>query len=58
MKHYSRTLYFSLMIVKFLQLRGRRQIVEPHKYCLVHAIVFFDVCFLYFFVFHKLGISG
>ena len=42
------TLYFSLIIVKSLQLHGRRQIAEPHKYCLVHVIVFFGVCFLYF----------
>ena len=44
----SYTLYSSLIIVKSLQLRGRRQIAEPRKYCLVHVIVFFDVCFLYF----------
>ena len=37
------------MIVISLQLRGRRQIAEPRKYCLVCVIVFFiDVCFLYF----------
>ena len=47
----SRTLYFSLIIVKSLQLRGRRQIVEPRKYCLVRVIAFFGVCFLYFFLF-------
>ena len=42
-------------IVKSLQLRGRRQIAEPRKYCLVRVIVFFDVCFLYlFFVSHRL----
>ena len=34
------TLYYSLIIVKSLQLRGRRQIAEPRKYCLVHVIVF------------------
>ena len=45
------TLYSSLIIVKFLQLRGRRQIAEPRKFCLVRVIVFFDVCFLYFFFF-------
>ena len=33
---------------KTLQLRGRRQIAEPCKYCLVHVIVFFGVCFFYF----------
>ena len=43
------TLYSSLIIVIFLQLRGRRQIVEPRKYCLVRVIVFFfGMCFLYF----------
>ena len=39
---------FSLIIVKSLQLRGRRQIAEPRKYCFVRVIVFFGVCFLYF----------
>ena len=39
---------FFLIIVKFLQLRGHRQIAEPRKYCLVHVIVFFGMCFLYF----------
>ena len=34
------TLYSSLIIVKSLQLRGRRQIAEPRKYCLVRVIVF------------------
>ena len=33
-------LYFSLIIVKSLQLRGRRQIAKLRKYCLVHEIVF------------------
>ena len=33
-------LYFSLIIVKSLQLCKRRQIAEPHKYCLVCVIVF------------------
>ena len=37
----SYTLYFSLIIVKSLQLRGRKQIAEPRKYCLVRVIVFF-----------------
>ena len=40
-------------IVKSLQLRGRRQIAEPRKYCLVRVIVFFDVCFLYLFCFSQ-----
>ena len=38
--HY-RTLYFSLIIVKALQLHRRRQITEPCKYCLMHVIFFF-----------------
>ena len=55
-KHYSRTLYFSLIIVKSLQLRGRRQIAEPRKYCLVRVIVFFFFFFwrlfsLFYFLF-------
>ena len=51
------TLYSSLIIVKSLQLRGRRQIAEPRKYCLVRVIVFFfGVCFLYFFCFSQVGI--
>ena len=33
-------LYFSLIIVKSLQLRRRRQIAKARKYCLVHAIIF------------------
>ena len=41
----------------FLQLRGRRQIAEPCKYCLVRVIVFFfGVCFLYLFSFSQVGI--
>ena len=47
------SLYF---IVKSLQLRGRRQIAEPHKYCLVCVIVFFDVYFLYLFCFSQVEI--
>ena len=43
-------------IVKSLQLRGRRQIAEPRKYCLVRVIVFFDVCFLYLFCFSHVEI--
>ena len=31
---------FSLIIVKSLQLRGRKQIAESRKYCLVRVIVF------------------
>ena len=51
------TLYYSLIIVISLQLRGCRQIAEPRKYCLVHVIVFlWRVFSLYFFVFHRLGI--
>ena len=50
------TIVFSLIIVKSLQLRGRRQIAEPRKYCLVRVIVFFDVCFLYLFCFSQVGI--
>ena len=50
------TIVFSLIIVKSLQLRGHRQIAEPRKYCLVRVIVFFDVCFLYFFYFSQVGI--
>ena len=44
------SLYF---IVKSLQLRGRGQIAEPHKYCLVHVIVFFGEYFLYLFCFSQ-----
>ena len=50
------TIVFSLIIVKSLQLRGRRQIAEPRKYCLVRVIVFFGVCFLYLFCFSQVGI--
>ena len=40
-----------------LQLRGRRQIAEPRKYCLVREIVFlWRVFSLIFFVSHGLGI--
>ena len=42
------SLYF---IVKSLQLRGRMQIAESRKYCLMRVIVFFGVCFLYLFSF-------
>ena len=47
---------FSLIIVKSLQLHGRRQIAEPRKYCLVRVIVFFGVRFLYLFCFSQVGI--
>ena len=50
------TIVFSLIIVKSLQLRGRRQIAEPRKYCLVRVIVFFSVCFLYLFCFSQVRI--
>ena len=51
------TMYFSLIIVKSLQLRGRRQIAEPRKYCLVRVIVFlWRVVFLYLFCFSQVGI--
>ena len=58
----SRTLVFSsfLIIVKSLQLRGRRQIAEPRKYCLVRVIFFlwrlFSLFFFFFLVSHRLGI--
>ena len=35
--------------MKSLQLRGRRQIAKSRKYCLMRVIVFFGMCFLYFF---------
>ena len=47
------TIVFSLIIVKSLQLRGRRQIAESRKYCLMRVIVFFGVCFLYLFCFSQ-----
>ena len=52
------TIVSPYFIVKSLQLRGRRQITEPRKYCLVFVIVFFDVCFLYLFCFSQVGILG
>ena len=58
--HYH-TLYFSLIIVKSLQLHGRRQITEPCKYYLMHVIFFFfffERVFSLFFFSHMLGISG
>ena len=51
------SLYSSLIIVISLQLRGRRQIAEPRKYCLVRVIVFlWGVFFSLIFVSHGLGI--
>ena len=47
------TIVFSLIIVKSLQFRGRRQNAEPRKYCLVRVIIFFGVCFLYLFCFSQ-----
>ena len=56
----TRTLYFfSLIIVKSLQLRERRQIVEPRKYCLVRVIVlFFLRVFSLYFCFSQVGNFG
>ena len=52
------TLYSSLIIVISLQLRRRKQIAEPRKYCLVRVIVFLWLVFsLIFFVSHGLGIQ-
>ena len=42
------TMYSFLIIVKSLQLRRRRQIVEPRKYCLVSVIIFLWCVFFYF----------
>ena len=50
------TIVSPYFIVKSLQLRGRRQIAEPRKYCLVRVIVFFGVCFLYLFCLSQVGI--
>ena len=50
-KLYCRILYFSLIIVKSLQLRGRRQIAKPLKYYLVRVIVFLWRVFSLFFFF-------
>ena len=50
------TIVSPYFIVKSLQFRGRRQIAEPCKYCLVRVIVFFDVCFFYLFCFSQVGI--
>jgi len=42
---------FSLIVVKFLQRRGRRQIAKSCKYCLMHVIVFLWHVFSLFFLF-------
>ena len=50
------TIVSPYFIVKSLQLRGRRQIAEPRKYCLVRVIVFCLACvFSICFVSHRLG---
>ena len=50
------TIVSPYFIVKSLQLRGRRQIAEPRKYCLVRVIVFSLACvFSICFVSHRLG---
>ena len=52
------SLYSSLIIVISLQLRGRRQIAEPRKYCLVREIVFFFLaCVFSNFCFSRIGNS-
>ena len=43
------TMYSSPIIVKSLQLRRRRQIAEPRKYCLLSVIIFLWYVFFYFF---------
>ena len=45
------TIVSSYFIVKSLQLCGRRQIVEPRKYCLVRVIVFLWRVFSLFVLF-------
>ena len=45
------TIVSPYFIVKPLQLRGRRQIVEPRKYCLVHVIDFLWRVFSLFVLF-------
>ena len=52
------TIVSPYFMVKSLQLRGRRQIAELCKYCLVRVIVLFGVCFLYLFCFSQVGILG
>ena len=51
------SLYSSLIIVISLQLRGRRQITEPRKYCLVCVIVFLWRVFFSNFCFSRVGNS-
>ena len=52
---FSCTIVSPYFIVKSLQLRGRRQIAEPRKYCLVRVIVFSLTCvFSIYFVSHRL----
>ena len=53
---YCHTLNFSLRIVKSLQLCGRRQIAEPHKYYPVCDYFFFYVYFSLFLHLTSLGI--
>ena len=55
-KLYCHILYFSLRIIKFLQLCERRQIAEPRKYCLVW-LFFFGVYFSLFLHLTNLRIS-
>ena len=43
--------YISLFYSESLQLRGRRQIAEPRKYCLVRVIVFLWRVFSLFVLF-------
>ena len=44
------SIFFSLKIVKSLQLRGRRQIVELRKYCLVCYYFSLAYIFLFFYI--------
>ena len=48
------TIVYSYFIVKSLQLRGRRQIAKPRKYCLVRVIVSLACVFSICFVSHRL----
>ena len=43
-------LYFSLIIVKSLQLRRRRQIAEPRK-CYLVCVIFFPLACVFFILF-------
>ena len=54
-KLYYHTLYFSLRIVKSLQLCGRKQFAKPHKYSLVCDFFFFLRIFFSIFASHKSG---